>query len=458
MGYVVIFVSSVLLIQSKFSLKKFFFKMAILGCLFTLFSNLGNFCLLGEIEIKFDYYFLTVLFLISTILILRRKIIININSQILFVFFLFCLALSYLPYLFGVTILSNSSTSSWDASLKTHTLEIVLPSYDSLLMSLRILMFLVIAIVISNEFRSKWILLLKKGIYIGAIIYLGLWILEFYFANYYGDDLIRDFYIYSFGAITSTYGSNSLRTVFNLKIPMLTFSEPSYETNLFFVVLLISFTDALREKKPLSIFLAVIYLLLLTTSGALTSILYLFLIFIFIQRNFSKKSGAPFSLSFLPLLLITFILALINFPDRISNILNSIGNFGNGIQYLTWSSEVTRLYSAYNNLTIFLRFPLFGAGLGVFASHSAIVTAFASLGLIGMGIWSNFGISLTRNVYSMKTRITAILLVFIYFMTNHVGQLLGSTQFILIFLVFSYCWGNKYSALISFVPFISKEL
>ena len=125
------------------------------------------------------------------------------------------------------------------------------------------------------------------------------------------------------------------------------------------------------------------------------------------------------------------------FGVRINNVLNSISLFDEGIGKLTVSSEIVRFYSIYNNLSYFLKSPLFGIGLGVGYSFSGLATTLCNIGILGLILWCGALLSSIKNLQFKKSTLVWALICFfiLYAPTSHMGVMTYQDKSFYIFLV-----------------------
>jgi len=204
--------------------------------------------------------------------------------------------------------------------------------------------------------------------------------------------------------------------------------EPSHLASaLFWFGLIVTLSNNVTDKRKKGILLCVIILLVICRSFAgLLFALALYTLYAVVHKK--KFIYSLLALCITPMLLLS---DRINYySERLANVFLLL-NFGNAS---VTSSEHIRLTSIIEGLKVFLRRPLFGAGIGTVYSHGGLSSMLSNMGGIGVFLWSMF---LLRSIGKMEfttTNLLIVMVIAIVVMVTHDFGLVYSMPLLLVLL------------------------
>ena len=348
-------------------------------------ANLGYVFLIGEYEVDITILMSVLMFFLDLRIFMRygAKNILSLNI----ILFLISIFFSTLPIVFfNIYERSVPFGIDWDpcfgANAKSFPVITSIPFVQFFGMLLRILLFFCNIMALKTLHIGRlFVFKIIKVSKIVAIVFISLSFVEMLVANFVDQFLIRNFLINMFGgSTTSTY--LHLREFMGIYLPLLTFKEPSAYV---MCVIFLLFCEFLSFKvyHNFRYFITCLFLIfLLIISNTLSSIIYLgcFLLIVFVSTNNKVFKGI-----FIVLGIASCFVFYSLYSSRIETIFDYINLLSiEDPSLLPATSEVIRLYSIFNNLKIFLKYPLFGYGLGSCYSYSGLITCLANIGLLGL--------------------------------------------------------------------------
>jgi hypothetical protein len=409
-------------IRYRSSPRELFQKLFLFSIVTGLILDVGYFAKIGSFEVVFNYGFSIVLLLAAIKVFFAEKPdhrtikwILLFSAEVIFGFLA--------AYLSKRVVTGVAFDHSWDdhfiqkVPLDTLTVSV----YQFTVMFLRILLFFVNVLAFRESCDRNWIVSSAKVLQKVSSAVILLWIVEFVCENSISPTLFRSWIIKIFGSSISTFAAP--RQFLGVYVPLLTLREPSNLSFVYFVLALNSLFYFQRTGKKTGIFMFACLVLFLITGASLSSAIYLVCLALAILA-LSKKPSLVLVIYLLLLIPSIFAMEYL-FGDRLARIFASISSFGGDLRNLPATSEIIRLYSIYNNLVIFLRYPLFGCGLGMAYSFSGFVTSLANIGILGVFLWTGVLVSGLKNMgFSKKSLVFGFVVLFLAFLaTGHMGVL-----------------------------------
>lgn len=419
----------------------------------TIFLDIGYVAVIGGFTIEYNYLF-TCLFLLSSFICLfayHPKV--NRSLKFFLIFVLFVL-LTYLYHvIFKSVFLSANFDTTWDEFFNGNgNLSLVTVNSNVLQTFLRFFIFGFSIAVFAGLVQFKDIYSVSKKIIFISKLYLIYLILEFILLNLFGTNSLRLLIIDLFGNSAATFINP--RIILNVQVPMGLAREPSNLALTCLYILLVSFFTMFIAKKNIGTFIG--YFIVCLLIGSLSAYRYIFVV-IFIaflagilrkKRNHERIVSIKSFLIVVASLVIVFAGVFALFGNRIENIVNSILTFSPyTVSNLETSSEIIRFYSIYNNLYYFIKYPIFGTGLGTIYSYSSTITLLTNVGVIGLVLFFVFYLSAInrgkkiKNIMIKCSLIITILSLFL--LTGHLGYLLYFEKTFFVIVLIKYMFSTN---------------
>jgi len=453
-GAIILALTSLFLfIKNIKTFKYVFISLFFLSIISGIVLDSGYFAMIGNTEIEYNYFFSIILLPISIITIIRYRR----QSSIPLLIILFTISVSISAILASVTNRQTGSiafTDLWDNYFNYQS-ELPVLHFDKeqfFKMFIRQLLFFfniwAFYCVADRKIINKAIKNVVKVSYVIVFIYL----VEIITDNFVSPIFFRTIIFNIFGKGTSVY--ETPRKIFNIYVPLLFNSEPSGTGFTLFVLGINSILAYKYFKKKTNIFLCVFFLLALLVSMSFSSLIYIFLMLLIIFAISKQK----FTLGFIYLAVGVFLgfAVLSLYSERINNIFTNLSLFKQGINYLPKESEIIRLYSIYNNLQIFFKYPLFGVGLGTSYSFSGFFTTLCNIGLIGTILWTKIVFTGMKRLHVEKTSLVLSSLVFFvaFLFSGHMGIMTYLDKSFYLFVIITLTF-NKKKEHVSIVEYIA---
>lgn len=386
-----------------------------------IFFDVGYFAVIGGTTIEYNYVFSVATFIAALIVLIAYPVDIRPMRQILILTGVLLIGIA-IPWALKTTYVSVAFDDLWDLYFDA---DIALPSVGvgahSLFLWARVLMSAVsVYAFVSVSEKQDWTKYLK-AVYAMGIVVLCLSLLEGLWNNAGHPTGFRNLVFAVFGHSEATY--EFPREFAGIYLPMLFMREPSsYSRMLFFIAmndLVLHFSG--ERKKGIWISVGAC-LMLIVASGALSSLVYLLALgaVLFYRSDLYERAVL------IPSAAVLLIVGCLLFSDRIQTALTVLASFSSAPSDLPRVSEIIRMYSIYNNLALFLRYPLLGCGLGSVYCFSSVVTILADIGIVGTGMYLFFIKSMTDRFFSSRcfSMLALVVIVLSHGLTGHLSQLL----------------------------------
>ena len=395
----------------------------LLSIIFLLVFDIGYFAKIGSFTIEYNYIFsiINLVFAIYTLFFKKNG---KKNIKILLWFLGFLLASLLMPLIFDWKFLSVPFTGSWDnyfgSNLIMHQVGF---SSHSISMFARCVIFCLSAYAFSKNITKDDIFRYSKILFKVSKFVIAFSIFEFIFINLIDEFYLRKLFFNFFGYSEATYVLPKI-TSNGIYIPMGFMREPSsYARSLFILainnILLIMFKY--KKKKVISNLICLIVLLLISKS--LSAFIYIgtiILILLYLIKNKKIKTVVFFSI---PVILIIILLLM---GGRLNNIFHAFGILDKMPSELERASETIRIYSIFNNLKYFIKYPIFGCGFGTIYSYSSVVTILTNIGIVGVVLYIKVIHRITSQAtgYKKFSWFTLIVILLTHTMIGHLSHLM----------------------------------
>lgn len=363
------------------------------GFLFTvlvfleLFVNVGYFLKVGNYEFLYDEFVLVLLLIVSMVAILKNMN--NIRLRITMLIFVASILITEIFLAFNPiedTIFRNG--------------EYIVPTFSmySVLVTSKVLIMLTISIVALKYIdKTKIDILFDRLLKYVSFMY-GIILIEWITKNIFKSNIFHTVINYIFGRGQYTVDF-LLERGSGYSLQGLQREPAGLSFGLFMFLIILIFSNAENKKKNRYFIIGIIFLVL---SGSLSGAGYALALVVCYMINSKRKIKPVF---YVLSLAVVFILVV---PKDLltyytSRIINSINILGLSNQITEYTSEHVRLFSIQETLrTVFIKRPLFGAGLGIPYSYSATVMLISSIGVIGGLAWfSDYFLSIGK-IKSLK--------------------------------------------------------
>lgn len=400
--------------------KTFYF----ISIIFLIVFDIGYIAKIGTFTIEINYIFSIINFILSIVALFFVKV----SRPALRGFALLMSSLLIgllIPLVFKLSYRSVAFNDAWDLYFDSDLiLGNVTISSHSLFLIIRIMIFAISFITFTAIVTKKDLLKMSRILYKISWGLISISVVEFFVSNFISPFLFRQICFNIFGQSDATY---TLPRLLGGKIylPMLFMREPSsFARCLMFLcinnILYTKLKDKSKEKIILSIFCL---FFLLVMSMSLTSYIYLIAILFLAWSSLKNKRLKKYILIAIP---VVMVILLISMGNRIDMILESYKFVNEDPRKLSRSSEIIRIYSIFNNFNYFVKYPLFGCGIGTIYSYSSLISMLSNIGILGMAAFIYF-ISKCLNQKFNAKNISFLLIVFVLIssiLTGHLSHLM----------------------------------
>jgi hypothetical protein len=408
-------------LSTKKGFKYVFLNLFVLEIIFSLFRiNVGYFLKIGNFEIQNDDVLLGVLFVMS-IVVFSSSIAKNIKIRQLSAAFIIIIIIGVFNlYVFPAQVgIIAFNTGSWDLYMRGVS-ELTQPIYSmqSILMFIRVLIFLAIMVAAKDLFTRQDYILIGKRLYFFSKLFLIFGIIEFILSFVLKIDISSFLNLFFGRGLASSGDFGRLQGLSR---------EPSYYSQALFNVIILLYSlskiDCKRQYnyKKYKIWIIIAFFLgLISGSFAFILATCSLLVFFYMISNLEKRKSTfsikPSSIlvAIFGILGITIFISFINITDftfytRILESLNQLNNGVNGTYTLgdDYSSEAVRLISSTETFKATLSRPIFGLGIGTAYSVSGIISILSNIGFLGLYIWYQL---ISKEYYKTKNKILIIII------------------------------------------------
>lgn len=442
-----------ILMRRENAIKKYL-SLYIFAAFTEIFLNLGYLFSVGSFEVNYSYISLGITVLYGTILQSKHKIKFLSKTSLIFICVV-CIGM-FVRIISPVEIYGIDHYMVADDLFNGVPLVKLTISPYSYITLIKVLMLIYTTSIFSKVYqREKFFLIIKKYIPIFEF-YVIFAIVEFTINNIAGPSIIRDIVLAIFGSQKASAALPYYRM--GLYSILLTCNEPSLTSYvLLFCIIGLLWGYIQTGKKGLKN-LALLGVMMMVLSLTLTGIIFsILVIYIYIDKREKKQKRLnPNELITIGLVLCLFVLIIALVPDlrnyfweRISRVFTYIGFlFSNSTSNRVFtifgaSSEAVRMYSIFQGLTVFLKTPLLGVGLGTENVCSGWVSVLSQIGIIGTYYWIKMMNKWLVGCEQFKCRKAFILLMIAYVVQGGMTDILTSTYyFVLLMLINGVLNGN----------------
>lgn len=368
----IIYITKIVFFSKKITTKDVFGFLFTLLVFLELFVNVGYFVKIVNYEFLYDEFVLVLLLLVSVVAILRNMH--NIRIRVTMLIFVITILITEIFLVINPiegTIFRN--------------VEYVIPEFSmySVLVTSKVLIMLTISIVALKYIdKTKIDVLFGRLLKYVSFMY-GIILIEWITKNIFRSNIFHSVtnYIFGRGQYTVDYllERGSWYSLQGLQ------REPSgLSFGLFMFLIILIFSSVENTKKNRYFIIGITFLV---SGGSLSGAGYALALVVCYMINSKRKIKPIF---YVLSLAVVFILIV---PKDLltyytSRIINSVNILGLSNQVKEYTSEHARLFSIQETLrTVFMKRPLFGAGLGIPYSYSATVMIISSIGVIGGLAW-----------------------------------------------------------------------
>ena len=399
--------------------------------------DVGFILQIGEsFTFEYNYLFSIILFVLAIFILMKKKL--SASFFVPFIIFAFYLVLiTVIPILNHTTYLSAEKDLVWDVyfGVDGEKYTPVSNGIGSFFIIVRVLMFLIsfytLSLTLTKEDFKSWV---KITYYVSWVVIV-LSVIETLVNNLASPTAFRSLCFDFFGKSESTYEvPKSIRRFYT---PMLFMREPSsYSLSLFiFAINNILYLYRYSYRNTLRIILNILLIVLFSVASfSMSSLIYLLVLF-FISIYIVGVNRGWFAIL---VAIIAIPVGIVLFKDRVMNTLDIFSTFHYALpKDLPAVSEIIRFYSIYNNFTFFLKYPLFGTGVGAIYSFSSTVTLLSNIGIVGVLMFIYLIYVLTNNIFKTKSfsMFTVVVVILSFTLTGHMSLILYIDKIILLYLV-----------------------
>jgi hypothetical protein len=364
-----------------------------------LFLKLGYVLVFRGSEFNYDELAFLFLFLYSFYLMFRRPIYQKKSFKLLGILAVVLGLGLVLRYFSKTTILSVDHTSTFDDLFTVHASMVPLKvTLYSLVVFFRVLAFGLIAVVGTDYINIASLDRFVNKLFPFLVGYLVFGVIELLCNNLVSPTFIRSIALTLFGSGSSTALVPYFRAgIYSI---LLTTKEPSLSCYLLliisFMLIEVAITSKTLPRKRIAIACFILSLILSLSSLALTGMLGLGIIFIFsFFVLFAQKAQRGKSLLLLGIVVLGLCLLPIALPSVVSYIQDKLAGSLDFLNFFLANPEdysiftryggsiVFRGYSMLNAITVFLKTPFFGAGIGTNVTMSGVLAVLSNTGIFG---------------------------------------------------------------------------
>lgn len=414
----------------------------------------GYFLAIGSSEVSYEDAFVTILFIINFITIVKQK---RYNKKtfiaalsLLFIAILGIIMENIVPY--QGLIIPYNSIYAWDG----YAIEIeektrfVYSIARFVLFYVRLLSLTTTTLVIHKELTVNCY---KKTISIisnfGKII-LSYGIVELVAKNIFYSSLTSTINCMIFGLGSSTYTALSFRLGL-ARLQGFTREPSHFSMTIFYFILIIIMNDVIGCTSKRKFWVPIATLLLLM-SRSFAALVYLILVFVFVFTFYGKgvadiikikKRLWIFGISAIAGIVVLLLCGIESYlTNRLAYIIHVIGVIitGNWRGKIPVNSDVVRLVSTIETIKDFLHRPFLGLGMGVESAHSGVANMLVDIGILGVWFWWKLIASIAHD-----KRGKIIVLVWILAANLFCGtQRIMYSVVTVVFIVFCECTDSQY--------------
>lgn len=372
-----------------------------------LFVNAGYFLKVGSYEILYSEFVLIILILFSMSFIIKHSL----NKRLVYAGFILMSSIILTEVLLVINPLSEPILRNNDY---------IVPQFSiySLLISIRVLFFIIIALTSKSAFKEEGYKTVTNTIQVNGMAMISLLYVEWIINNIFKNDYFRRIVSYIFGTGVNTV--DVLLTRGNLHSIQGFMREPAHLSEGLFYFLLIIIMSDIEIRKVNKLFLMTVPLILL--SGSFSGVLYIIALFvIYLSKN---KITSVYTLAIITVVLISipFIIRSDLFKYYYSRLLNSLDIFRDGQTSLALTSEGFRLNTIIYTTKAFFKRPFIGLGLGVPYSYGFLSVLFASIGSIGAYLWYTFVFKIYGGIkFRVESMFIIIALLIVWSFTGNIS-------------------------------------
>ncbi|MFY3790516.1 hypothetical protein ACOQFO_02170 [Ureibacillus sp. MALMAid1270] len=339
------------------------------------FVNVGYFLRFGSYEFTYSEFLLLLLGVLSIIIIIKQPL----NKGLVFFGFL----LGFVVIISNAMLIINPIDKpivtygmGWGTGESTNAQF----TFQSIKMTLRILLFILIAIAAISVIKKKDINILKKYFIGTGNIVIILVLIEFIIKNIFKSSFYNTAVNWIFGIGNSTITDLLVRDgIFSLQ--GLTREPSQLSIGIFYYSFVIILSKETNRKNNIFLIIAIIELLL---SRALMGVV-LAICIIAIYAVINKKKIFAFIIMACTF---PFIFFSEYFSYYLNRIINSLMLFKDVTQVDYTISEHVRLISVLENFDLLVSRPFFGIGVGTSYAFGFLPTIISNVGLIGFFVWN----------------------------------------------------------------------
>lgn len=385
------------------------------------FVYYSYFTKIGGVLIRYHEFLILVLFLVMFVFLFKNKIdkkiardgFFLLSAVILSNIFLIVNPLNHPIITYG---------QSWNDYFYSGQTGFPMYSFQTTLMTLRVLIFIVIAVSLIrfkntnmlNKISDKF---LKYGVFI--IIY-GL--LEFLLKNIFQSDALYSINSLIFGIEGNPYVvRGGLVSIRGLMIEPAHFAEALF----YYSVILIISNKPYIYKIRLIIVITILQFFSGSFTGAGLGIIATLLVLLLEKGN---KRYLIFIFSLFTMLIFSSQNQLIlNYYDRLLRSLQLLASPERNVISQTLTSEAIRIISVKETIYLFIKRPILGLGIGVTWGHGFLATMLVSVGSLGTYMWFKFFYSIARIKLSFSNYIVFAFVVLSWFLIGNMGTMYSMT-------------------------------
>lgn len=340
-----------------------------------LFVTVGYMFVFGEFELLYGEFVLIIIILFSILIMFIKKI----DKRLLLSGFILFSSIVLTEVLLTVIPLSEMILRNKDY---------VFPkiSFYSLIVSLRMVAFIIVALVLKKELNKDNLNKIIDYIYIFGVFTYFIIFIEWVTKNILKVRIFNDAVTLIFGQ--GKFTLDTILTRGNLNSLQGLMREPAHFTEgIFYFTLLIILSD-IKVKRINWVVLFSLTILLF--SGSFSSVLYIAtLIIVYIAKKKIKISHVMLIGAIL-LFLIPIVMSSDIFKYYYLRLINSVDFLKTNDASLLLTSEGYRIHSIIETFKLTFKRPLFGIGLGIPYSYGFLSMLFSSMGFLGVSAWYSF--------------------------------------------------------------------
>ena len=419
----------------RFVFTRFF----VFSAISSLILDVGYVAKIGSFTLEFNYVFSVISLLLAICCLIMYRIDLN-RFALPIVFLVFIAGVAFSGLLLGRTYTSVGFNDEWDPYFASNTpLPAVGVTTHSFFLIARTAIFLFDFTVFASLSKRGDIRYILKAMRNLSFVVLALSLIELLVSNAAGPTLFRSWVMGFFGESESTYlfARPSFGGIYT---PMLFMREPSSYCYALFILSLgniaIYYSSCARRERTTSLITVLLFAVILVLSSSMSALLYL--LTLYLALVVMSKRRIQLLLGSLVVVVVLGGVVIGLYSRRLTAAFETLSSFAYlDPSHLPASSEIMRLYSVYNNLSLFLSHPFFGCGIGTVFSYSSIATMLSNLGLVGTVMFV-FCMKNTTNYFFRVNKFSVLSLVIIvvsHMLTGHMSFLLYLDRVAVLYLI-----------------------